>query len=150
MQQLNLPGYPFNVQTKEQKKYIFDAFRKKFVKLTPEEWVRQHFARYLVEEKGYSASLMAVEMNMQYNRLNFRADVVVYNRQAQPVMIIECKAPEVAIRQEHFDQIVRYNMQLRVRYLIVTNGLEHYCCRLDYEQGSYVFLKDIPEYAQLL
>jgi len=149
VKKLNLPAYTFKIKTKEQKKYIFDAIRRKFVKLTPEEWVRQHFIRYLTEEKGYSSSLMAVEMNMEYNRLSFRADVVVYNRQAAPVMIIECKAPEVAIAQRHFDQILRYNMQLKVRYLTVTNGLVHYCCRLDTETGRYQFLQAIPPFGEL-
>ena len=150
MHPLNLPRYSFNIQTKEQKKYIFDAFRRKFVKLTPEEWVRQHFARYLVEEKDYAASLMALEMNMNFNRLTYRADIVVYNRQASPVMIVECKAPDIGIRQDHFDQIIRYNMHLKVQYLTVTNGIEHYCCRFDRENGRYEFLKDIPVYSRLL
>jgi predicted type IV restriction endonuclease len=149
MMQLNLPAYPFKLKTKEQKKYIFDAFRGKFVKLTPEEWVRQHFIRYLVEEKGYSPSLIAVEMPMRYNKLDFRADAVVHNRQAQPVLIIECKAPDIPVSQEHFDQIIRYNMQLKVEYLMVTNGLEHYCCRVDPEAGRYHFLKDIPSFSEL-
>jgi len=149
MQPLNLPKYSFKIQTKEQKKYIFDAFRKKFVSLTPEEWVRQHFIRYLSEERNYPPSLIAVEMEMQYNKLHFRADAVVYNRQARPVMVVECKAPDVPVRQEHFDQILRYNMQLKVFYLVVTNGLEHYCCRLDPERGKYEFLKSIPDYREI-
>ena len=149
MMQLNLPGYSFKIKTKKQKKYIFDTFRGKFVKLTPEEWVRQHFIRYLVEEKGYSPSLISVEMPMRYNKLDFRADAVVHNRKARPVMIIECKAPDIPVSQEHFDQIIRYNMQLKVAYLIVTNGLEHYCCRVDAEAGRYHFLKAIPSFHEL-
>jgi len=149
MQSLNLPKYSFKIQTKEQKKYIFDAFRKKFVALTPEEWVRQHFIRYLCEERDYPSSLIAVEMDMEFNKLHFRADAVVYDRQARPVMVVECKAPDISIRQEHFDQILRYNMQLKVAYLVVTNGLEHYCCRFDPAQGKYEFLKAIPDYEQI-
>ena len=149
MQSLNLPEYSFKIQTKEQKKYIFDAFRKKFVKLTPEEWVRQHFIRYLCEERNYPVSLMALEMEIQLNKVHLRADAVAYDRQARPVMLIECKAPDVAIGQEHFDQILRYNMLLKVEYLVVTNGLEHYCCRLDIQNGSYQFLKDIPDYHEI-
>jgi hypothetical protein len=147
MKELNLPSYSFKIKSKEQKKYIFDAIRKKFVALTPEEWVRQNFIRYLVNEKDYSSSLIAVEMTLEYNRLSFRADVVVYNRNIEPLMIVECKAPEVKIRQEHFDQIARYNMQLRVKYLIVTNGIDHYVCRVDFENGVYAFLKEIPDFS---
>jgi len=149
MKQLNLPGYSFKIKSKEQKKYIFDEIRKKFVLLTPEEWVRQNFIRYLVHEKHFSSQLMAVEMTLEYNRLSFRADAVAYNRQMQPILVVECKAPDVKLKQEHFDQIARYNMQLRVEYLIVTNGIHHYCCRIDFEQGKYAFLKDIPEFEDL-
>jgi hypothetical protein len=149
MKQLNLPGYSFKIKSKEQKKYIFDEIRKKFVLLTPEEWVRQNFIRYLVQEKHFSSQLMAVEMTLEYNRLSYRADAVAYNRQMQPVLIVECKAPDVKLKQDHFDQIARYNMQLRVEYLIVTNGIHHYCCRIDFEQGKYAFLKDIPEFEDL-
>ncbi|MCF8335242.1 MAG: type I restriction enzyme HsdR N-terminal domain-containing protein [Bacteroidales bacterium] len=147
MKPLNLPSYSFKIKSKEQKKYIFDTIRKKFVLLTPEEWVRQNFVRYLVHEKHYSSQLIAIEMTLEYNRLFFRADVVVYNRNIQPVLIVECKAPGVKLKQEHFDQIARYNMQLRVEYLIVTNGINHYCCRIDFEERKYVFLKDIPDFS---
>jgi len=149
MQSLNLPKYSFKVQTKEQKKYIFDAFRKKFVALTPEEWVRQHFIRYLCEERSYPSTLIALERDMEFNNLHFRADAVVYDRKARPVMVVECKAPDVPIGQEHFDQILRYNMQLKVNYLVVTNGLEHYCCRYNRGQGKYEFLKAIPDYNEI-
>jgi hypothetical protein len=149
MKQLNLPGYSFKIKSKEQKKYIFDEIRKKFVLLTPEEWVRQNFIRYLVQEKHFSSQLMAVEMTLEYNRLSYRADAVAYNRQMQPVLIVECKAPDVKLKQDHFDQIARYNMQLRVEYLIVTNGIHHYCCRIDFDNGKYAFLKDIPEFEDL-
>ncbi|MGM0530177.1 MAG: type I restriction enzyme HsdR N-terminal domain-containing protein [Bacteroidota bacterium] len=149
MKQLNLPRYFFKIKSKEQKKYIFDTIRKKFVLLTPEEWVRQNFVRYLVHEKNYSSQLIAIEMTLEYNRLSYRADVVVYNRQMHPALIVECKAPEVKLKQEHFDQIARYNMQLRVAYLIVTNGINHYCCRIDFEEGKYTFLENIPEFQEI-
>ena len=149
MQPLNLPSYRFNIQTKEQKKYIFDDFRKKFVRLTPEEWVRQHFVRYLVEAHHYPAALVALEKELDFNRLHLRADAVVYSRKAQPLLLVECKAPDVPIRQEHFDQIVRYNMQLKVSYLMVTNGLQHYCVHLDLERNNYRFLGEIPDYEEL-
>ena len=150
MKPLNLPRYFFKIQSKEQKKYIFDAIRKQFVLLTPEEWVRQNFIRYLVEEKLYSAQLMAVEKSLEYHRLSYRADIVVYDRDILPIMIVECKAPEVKIRQEHFDQITRYNIKLRVNYLIVTNGLVHYVCRIDLEGMHYTFLQEIPAYREIL
>lgn len=149
MQPLNLPSYSFNIQTKEQKKYIFDDFRKKFVRLTPEEWVRQHFVRYLVEVHHYPAALVALEKELDFNRVHLRADAVVYSRKAEPLLLVECKAPDVPIRQEHFDQIVRYNMQLKVSYLMVTNGLQHYCVHLDLERNNYRFLGEIPDYEGL-
>lgn len=149
MQPLNLPSYSFNIQTKEQKKYIFDDFRKKFVRLTPEEWVRQHFVRYLVQAHHYPAALIALEKELDFNRVHLRADVVVYSRKAEPLLIVECKAPDVPIRQEHFDQIVRYNMQLKVSYLMLTNGLQHYCVHLDLERKNYRFLGEIPDYEEL-
>ncbi len=149
MKQLNLPQYFFKIKSKEQKKYIFDTIRKKFVLLTPEEWVRQNFVRYLVQAKHYSSQLIAIEMTLEYNRLSYRADVVVYNRTMQPALIVECKAPEVKLKQDHFDQIARYNMQLRVEYLVVTNGINHYCCRVDFEEGKYAFLKDIPDFREI-
>jgi len=149
MKQLNLPEYSFKIKSKEQKNYIFDGIRKKFVLLTPEEWVRQNFVRYLIQEKGYSSQLIAIEMTLEYNRLSYRADVVVYNRNMEPALIVECKAPEVRLSQEHFDQIARYNMQLRVEYLLVTNGINHYCCQIDFEEGKYAFLKDIPHFQEI-
>ena len=149
MKQLNLPDYTFKIKSKEQKNYIFDGIRKKFVLLTPEEWVRQNFVRYLTQEKDYSSQLIAIEMPLEYNRMTYRADVVVYNRNIQPVLIVECKAPDVKLRQEHFDQIARYNMQLRVEYLIVTNGMNHYCCRIDFKKAMYAFLEDIPEFQKI-
>ncbi len=118
--------------------------------MTSEEWVRQHFIRYLTHNLGYPGSLVAVEMPLRLNRIDFRADIVVYSRYGQPVLVVECKAPEVSINQQTFDQILIYNMQLQVRYLVVTNGLQHYCCRLYPEKGTYRFLNYIPDYSQLL
>ncbi|MDY6800728.1 MAG: type I restriction enzyme HsdR N-terminal domain-containing protein [Bacteroidota bacterium] len=145
MERLNLPTYSFNIKFKEQRKYIFDFIRKKYVLLTPEEWVRQNFLKYLVEEKKYPASLIAVEKEFKLNTLSKRSDAVVYNRLGQPFLIVECKATNVKIDQKVFDQIVRYNMKLNVEYLVVTNGLTHYCCKIDVENQNYYFLKDIPE-----
>jgi len=146
---LNLPTYPFRIQQQEGKKLIFDEIRKKLVSLTPEEWVRQHFIRYLVDVKEYPASLIAVEAGLELNRNRFRADLLVYNRLGQPLALIEFKAPSVKITQITFDQITRYNMTFRVPYLIVSNGMEHYCCRINLEEQTYVFLKEIPEFGAL-
>jgi hypothetical protein len=149
MQELNLPSYSFKITTKEQKKYIFDSIRKKFVLLTPEEWVRQNFLQYLISEKHYSPNLMRVEMHFKLEKTDYRADIVAFNRSSKPVLIVECKAPEVKINQKQFDQIARYNFQFRVSYLIVTNGLQHYCCYIDFGKGSYSFLKDIPDFSEI-
>jgi len=146
---LNLPDYKFRFREVGQKKQIFDSFRKKFVALTPEEWVRQNFLMYLTSEKNYPFSLIAVEAGLQLYKRKKRTDIVVYSNNGKPVLIVECKAPEVKISQDVFDQIARYNMALEVNYLIVTNGLEHYCCLLEYENSSYRFLKEIPDYTKL-
>jgi hypothetical protein len=150
MKRLNLPTYSFNIKLIEQRKHIFDFIRKKFVILTPEEWVRQNFLRYLVEEKKYPASLIAVEKEFKLNNLSKRSDAVVYNKSGKPILIAEFKAPEVKIDQKVFDQIARYNMKLKVDYLMVSNGIDHYCCMLDYISNSYQFLKDIPNYADII
>jgi hypothetical protein len=150
MEKLNLPTYSFNIKLIEQRKYIFDFIRKKFVILTPEEWVRQNFLKYLVEEKKYPASLITVEKEFKLNKLSKRCDALIYNREGNPILIVECKAASVKIDQKVFDQIARYNMQLNVDFLVVTNGLQHFCCKIDYEKQEYYFLKDIPEYDQLL
>jgi len=150
MKSLNLPTYSFNIKLIEQRKYIFDFIRKKFVILTPEEWVRQNFLRYLVEEKKYPASLIAVEKEFKLNNLSKRSDAVVYNKTGNPFLILEFKAPEVKIDQKVFDQIARYNMKLNVKYLIVSNGMQHYICQIDYENSNYQFLKEISEYSQIL
>lgn len=149
MKSLNLPTYSFNIKLIEQRKYIFDFIRKKFVILTPEEWVRQNFLRFLVEEKKYPASLIAVELEFKLNKLSKRSDAVVYDKNAKPVLIAEFKAPEIKIDQKVFDQIARYNMKLNVDYLIVSNGLEHFCCKMDSSNNKYVFLKEVPEYNNL-
>jgi hypothetical protein len=147
MESLNLPTYSFNLKLIEQRKYIFDFIRKKFVLLTPEEWVRQNFLKYLVEEKKYPASLIIVEKEFKLNNLSKRSDAVIYNKQGNPFIIVECKAPEVKIDQKVFDQIACYNMILKVDLLLITNGLQHFCCKLDLENGTYYFLKEIPDYS---
>ena len=150
MERLNLPTYSFNIKLIEQRKYIFDFIRKKFVILTPEEWVRQNFLRFMVEEKKYPASLIAVEMEFKLNNLSKRSDAVVYNKKGKPILIVEFKGPDIKINQKVFDQIARYNMKLNVNFLIVSNGMEHFCCQLDYENNTYVFLKEILEFDNIL
>ena len=125
---------------------IFDEIRKKFVVLTPEEWVRQHVVKYLLLEKKYPKSLINVEKLVKVNGLNKRYDIVVFQPNGEIFLLIECKAPEVAISQQTFDQIARYNLKLNAQYLMVTNGLNHYFCQMDFENEQYVFLKEAPEY----
>jgi predicted type IV restriction endonuclease len=146
MQNLNFPNYSFRFKNSENKVAIFDEIRKKFVVLTPEEWVRQHVVQYLLLEKKYPKSLINVEKLVKVNGLNKRYDIVVFQPNGEIFMLIECKAPEVAISQQTFDQIARYNLKLNAQYLMVTNGLNHYFCQMDFENEKYVFLKEAPEY----
>ena len=147
---LNLPEYPLKVKKNGLRLSVFDRLRKRYVALTPEEWVRQHFVEYLIEEKQFPAALMANEVSLTQNGIKRRCDTLVANREGQPLVIVEYKAPEIEITQQVFDQIVRYDMVLRARYLMVSNGMSHYCCQIDYENNTYSFLNDIPEYAELL
>jgi predicted type IV restriction endonuclease len=142
---LHLPKYPFKIKEIEGKRMIFDRCRRKYVVLTPEEWVRQHLVEFLIVEKKYPASLIMNEATVEINTMRKRCDTVIYNRNGAPVMIIEYKAPHIAISQTTFDQIAMYNFSLHVEYLIVSNGLAHYCCKVDYEKNCYTFLEDIPE-----
>lgn len=146
---LNLPAFDAKIAVKEGKRTIFDVLRRKYVALTPEEWVRQHFVHFLLEHKGYPATLLANEVQVQLNGTKKRCDTVLYRRDLTARMIVEYKAPEIVITQKVFDQIMRYNMVLKVDYLIVSNGLQHYCCRMNYGHNSYAFLQDIPEYGEL-
>lgn len=146
---LNLPDFNFNIRKHQNQIQIFDPIRRRFVALTPEEWVRQHFVRFLVEYKGFPKELMANEIQIKLNNTSKRCDTVLYNRCLSAVMIIEYKAPDIEIDQQVFDQIVRYNMVLKVKYLIVSNGLKHYCCKIDYKANTYSFLQDIPTYEEL-
>lgn len=145
--QLNFPA--FDVVTKEEggKLLILDIVRKKYIKLTPEEWVRQHLVHFLIYERGYPLGLIAVERGLTHNRIKRRTDVVVYNRRFQPWLIAECKAPEVQITQDTFNQIARYNMALQVPLLLVTNGIYHFCCKIDYSLQNYSYLPDIPHFS---
>ena len=146
MQPLNLPTYKFRIKSNENKFAIFDIIRKKYVVLTPEEWVRQHLIHYLIEEKNYPISLIAVEKKVTVNKLTKRTDILIFNLFGLPEIIVECKAPSIKINQDTFDQIARYNLTLNATYLMVTNGINHYYCAMDFENERYSFLKDIPNY----
>ena len=149
MTTLNLPPYAPKTRNTEGRTQIFDPLRNKFVALTPEEWVRQNFTNFLTKHMGYPTPLMANEVQLFLNGMSRRCDTVLYDQHLQPHMIIEYKAPHVNITQKVFDQICRYNIVMKVEYLIVSNGLQHYCCRIDYDNQTYSFLKEIPEYTSL-
>ena len=146
---LNLPPFDKKMMQKDGKPFIFDILRQQHVALTPEEWVRQHFVHFLISHKGFPPSLMANEVHIKLNGMSRRCDTVVYDRSLRPRVIIEYKAPTVQITQQVFDQICRYNMVLQVDYLIVSNGLAHYCCKVDNATHTYMFLKDIPSYEEV-
>ncbi|RZJ72886.1 type I restriction enzyme HsdR N-terminal domain-containing protein [Flavobacterium sp.] len=144
MTALNFDAYQFRFKNADGRVSIFCETRRKFVVLTPEEWVRQHVVKYLLETKKYPKSLVNVEKLLKINGISKRYDAVVFNPDGSIFLLVECKAPEVAISQSVFDQIARYNLKMKAQYLMVTNGLVHYFCKLDYEQKRYVFLKEIP------
>ena len=146
MQQLNFPTYNFRFKNSENKVSIFDEIRKKFIILTPEEWVRQHVVRFLLEDKKYPKSLINVEKVLIVNGLRKRYDVVVFNPDGSIFVLVECKAPEIKTAQATFDQIARYNLALKAQFLMVTNGHNHYFCQMDFENEKYDFLKELPDY----
>lgn len=146
MLRLNLPSYETKITEKEGKTQIYDVLRKCHVALTPEEWVRQHFVHLLIDHKDYPATLMGNEVAITLNGMKRRCDTVVYDKALKPRMIIEYKAPSVKITKDVFAQISRYNLILKVDYLIVSNGLQHYCCKMDYANNTFTFLQEIPEY----
>ncbi len=146
MQKLNFPTFTFRFKNSENKVAIFDEIRKKFIILTPEEWVRQHVVLFLLLFKNYPKSYINVEKLIKINDLNKRYDIVVYQPNGELFLLIECKAPEVKITQQTFDQIARYNLVLKAKYLMVSNGLNHYFCQMDFENEKYVFLNELPEF----
>lgn len=149
MYELNLPAFDRKIRKRDHNLEIFDLLRRKYVTLTPEEWVRQHFVHYLISEKNVPASLIANEIGIKLNSLYRRCDTVVYNRKLEPIMILEYKRPEVTITQEVFDQISRYNSVLKVPYLVVSNGIIHHCCLINYEKQKICYLTDIPDYEEM-
>jgi type I site-specific restriction endonuclease len=143
---LNLPNAVLKTKLVEGTTQVFDVVRKKYFKLTPEEWVRQNFIHYLNIEKNYPIGLMGVEKMIKYNNLQTRADIILYNKEGNPTMIVECKAPNIKITQDSFNQIARYNFKLKVKFLVVTNGMQHFCCEMDYEKNTNCFLEEVPAF----
>jgi len=146
METLNLPTYNFKLKNSQNKTLIFDKLRKKYVVLTPEEWVRQHFVHFLIDQKKYPETLIAIEKQLTINNLKKRTDILIFNSDGKPEVVIECKAPSIKISQKTFDQIARYNLQLKADFLIVTNGLTHFYCKMDFKNKTYIFLKNLPDY----
>ena len=146
---LNLPRYSIKVINRNGRRYIFDFLRKKYVALTPEEWVRRHFVHYMTDFKNYPTGLLANEITLSLNGTTKRCDTVGYDKQLHPRLIIEYKAPHIEITQKVFSQISRYNLVLKVDYLIVSNGIQHFCCQMDYKNFGFTFLRDIPNYEEI-
>ena len=146
MKKLNFPTYYFRFKNSENKVSIFDEIRKKFIVLTPEEWVRQNVIQFLLQNKNYPKSYINVEKLIKVNGLSKRYDGIVFKPNGEIFLLIECKAPEVPISQDTFDQIARYNLELKAQYLMVTNGLNHYFCQMDFENETYIFLKELPDF----
>ncbi|RXF69794.1 type I restriction enzyme HsdR N-terminal domain-containing protein [Arcticibacter tournemirensis] len=143
---LNLPACPFKIKQEGDVNFIFDDIRKKFLVLTPEEWVRQHFVQFIIQEKKYPKTLIKLEGGLKLHSLQKRTDIVVFNSQGEKILMIECKAPSVAINQKVFDQIARYNIVHKIPLLAVSNGLQHYYCTIDFETKSYKFIESLPDY----
>jgi type I site-specific restriction endonuclease len=150
LKELNLPQYSFKITGDEKSEMIFDPIRKKYVKLTDEEWVRQNFLQYLIQKGKYPPGLIKVEGMFKFNNLKRRTDILLHNRRGEPVMIVECKAPDIPVNDIVFDQIVCYNMEFKVPYIVVTNGLVHYICRVNHEDKTWEFLNVIPLFEDLL
>lgn len=149
MQILNLPPASFRIRVMNNRDEIFDQVRKKFVALTPEEWVRQNFIDYLVNTKNVPLSLIGIEVPLVYNKMKKRGDIVIWSNSGKPKLIVECKAPEVLLTQDVFHQVAMYNMTLNVDYIVVTNGMSHYACMIDHINSTYYFLEDVPDYGVL-
>ncbi|MDP2422857.1 MAG: type I restriction enzyme HsdR N-terminal domain-containing protein [Bacteroidales bacterium] len=149
MHKLNLPAYNFTIREREGKPEIFDMVRKQYVALTPEEWVRQHFIRFLIEERQIPIGLIGVEKTIKVSRLSKRCDIIVFDRQGKPQMVVECKQPAVKIDHAAFEQATRYNLALLIRYMVLTNGLQHFCLALDYQQQTAIPVNYIPCFEEL-
>ena len=149
MQSLNFPPYPLQIKKDAGKELVFDPIRKMWVALQPEEWVRQHVLVFLLEDRSVPAGLIAVEKGFTYQGKPYRADIIVHNREGKPAMMIECKAPEISISQAAFDQVATYNQVIRARYLYVTNGLLHFCSKIDWSRQTYEFISSVPGFDDL-
>ena len=149
LERLNLPSYDFNFIEENKKPKIFDVIRKKYIVLTPEEWVRQNIIQFLVKEKGFPIGLMAVERGLKVNGMQKRTDILAYSKNGDPILMVECKASSIKINQATFDQISRYNINFKLPYLLVTNGVKHYFAKVDFNKNDYSFLKEIPNYENL-
>ena len=149
MQRLNLPPFDYQLKPSEQGYLIFDVVRKRYVRLTPEEWVRQHFLHYLTNHLAYPRALVRLEQGVRYNRLQHRADILVYDRAAKPLLLVECKEPHVLLNHDTWGQIARYNASMNARLLVMTNGLQHFCWQPDYVQGNHALLPSIPSFDTL-
>ncbi len=146
MENLNFKNYHLKIKIKENKQYVFDEVRKKNILLTPEEWVRQNCIQYLIREKKYPKSLISVEKKLSINTLTKRYDIIIFNSSGEIYLLVECKSPKVKISQKTFDQLSRYNLAFKSRYVMITNGLTHYFCEVDYVNKKYSFLKELPTY----
>lgn len=149
MEKLNLPTFNYKLQTEDKKTKIFDALRKKYLVLTPEEWVRQHIIHFLIHHKGYPQGLIALEKGLKLNQLNKRTDILVYSKSGKPILMVECKSAKVKITQAVFDQIASYNLHYKLPYLLVSNGLEHYCAKINFKKSNFNFLNELPAYEDL-
>ena len=146
---LLLPPYPFKITDQNGQLTLFDTIRKKNIILTPEEWVRQHFVQYLINQKHYPKTLIKLEGGHKLLGMARRSDIVVHNPAGEKILLVECKAPSVSIDQKTFDQVARYNMVHKVKLLAVTNGLQHYYCRIDFENRDYQFIQELPAYRDI-
>jgi hypothetical protein len=149
MDALNLPTFDFKIKNENNQNYILDEIRGKYLLLTPEEWVRQNFVKFLINYKKVPAALISLEMGFKNNKKDQRSDIAVYNRHGNIQVIVECKSPKIKISQNTFDQAASYNLKLNAEYIIITNGMQHYCIKPDYENRKWMFLKDIPNYENL-
>jgi hypothetical protein len=149
MEPLNLPTYFIRIKEDNGKNYIFDEIRRRFVSLTPEEWVRQHVVNFLVNEKNFPRQLISIEKGFRQNQRRQRYDLLVYNRRGETLMIVECKAPGVEINQHVFDQAGRYNNKHMAAYMLITNGMKHYCCLINAVNKQYSFLQEIPDFNEM-
>ena len=150
MLQLNLPEYNFKIKKEKEKLLIFDSQRRKYVVLTPEEWVRQNFIQFLIQEKGYPSAYIAIEKELILNGLKKRCDAIIYNKNGEPYIIIELKAPNVSINQKTFDQVAVYNAKLMVNLFMISNGIDHFCCKIDFKNAKYDYFTEIPSYSQII